>query len=59
MTKAISVDDLIKEQVALLEEYEIARLAMHDARDEHKQKKTALIKFNNKYGRVIAMMTED
>lgn len=59
MTKAISVDDLIDEQKALLEDVEQTRQAMHEARAEHAKKKSVFMKFNDKYGRVIAMMNED
>jgi hypothetical protein len=59
MTNAISVATLIAGQDALHKEYEQAKSVLQEAQSLFAEKKSALVKFNNKYGRVIAMMNED
>ena len=59
MTDAVSVESIIAEQVELQEEYNQAQTAMQDAKGKYDEKKLALCTFNDKYGRVIAMMKED
>lgn len=59
MTDAISVKTLQKTQTGLQKKFEKAQTAMQDAQAVHATEKAALEKFNNKYGRVLQMMTED
>lgn len=59
MTKAVSVKDIKKQQDALQKDYTVAQGAMQDALGKLAEKKTALVDFNNKYGRVIKLMEED
>jgi len=59
MTEAISINTIKAKQDALQEEYSVASQAFYDAKGLLHEKKAALCKFNNKYGRVIAMMKED
>jgi hypothetical protein len=59
MTDAVSIKTIKAKQDALQEEYNEASQAFYDAKGKLAEKKTALIEFNNKYGRVIAMMEED
>ncbi len=59
MTDAISVTELMKQQDALQKDYEKATGALQNAQGKYAEKKAILCKFNDKYGRVIAMMNED
>ncbi len=59
MTKAVSVEDIVAQQAKLQANYEKAQGAMQDAQGKYKEEKAALCTFNDKYGRVIAMMNED
>lgn len=59
MTDAISVDSIIAEQKKLEKSFQKAFDSMMKERETYQKKKAVLNKFNNKYGRVIKMMTED
>lgn len=59
MTTAVSVKSVKAKQVALHKEYEKARAVYDVAIAGLKEKKLALCTFNDKYGRVIAMMEAD
>lgn len=59
MTDAVSVDSIIAEQKKLSKKFQKAFDAMMEARKDYQEQKIVLTKFNNKYGRVIKMMTED
>lgn len=59
MTKAVSVKSVKADQVVLQEKYEEVRLIFYDAQADLKAAKDELCTFNNKYGRVIAMMEYD
>jgi len=59
MTDAISVAQLVATQKKLQAAHDKAQGAMQDAQGKYGEKKAALCKFNDKYGRVIAMMEED
>lgn len=58
MTNAVSVKTIKAEQNALQKEYDQAKIIMQDANDVCAKRKATLVKFNRKYGRVIAMITE-
>ncbi len=59
MTDALSIHTIKARQDALQEEYNVASQIFYDAQGKLHEKKAALCEFNNKYGRVIAMMEED
>ncbi len=59
MTDAVSIKTIKARQDALQEEYSVAAQAFYDAKGKLAEKKIALCSFNDKYGRVIAMMEED
>lgn len=59
MTDAISVASIKAQQEALQATFEQAQARVQEAQSMYVEKKIALITFNNKYGRVIAMMNED
>jgi hypothetical protein len=59
MTDALSIDTIKARQDVLQEEYSVASQAFYDAKGKLHEKKAALCAFNDKYGRVIAMMEED
>jgi hypothetical protein len=59
MTNAVSVKSVQKEHTALYAEFVEAKDSLQDARSRYAEKKAAYCKFNNKYGRVLAMMKED
>jgi len=59
MTKAVSIEDIKAEQDVLNTVCQKAQQAMYDAKSDYAEKKNVLIKFNNKYGRVLQMMNED
>jgi len=59
VTNATSVDDLRKERDELLAELDQSRERSQEAKEVHLEKKAAFYKFNDKYGRVLAMMDED
>lgn len=59
MTDAVSVKKIIVEQKKLTKDFQKALDALFEARETYTKKKIVLNKFNNKYGRVIKMMTED
>ncbi len=58
MNDTLSLDTLEVAQKALQEDYDKASQAMYAAKGKHAKKKDALVTFNNKYGRVIALMQE-
>ena len=59
MTDAVSITKIQIEQDGLQAEFEQAQKILQDATVEYKEIKTRLVKFNNKYGRVLQMMKED
>lgn len=59
MTKALSVKSIVVQQQKLQEEYNKASVAAQKARVTLVEKKSELVSFNNKYGRVIKLMNED
>lgn len=59
MTAAVSVKSVKAKQDVLQKAYNKARLVWDKASGELRDKKIELCTFNDKYGRVIAMMEED
>ena len=59
MTKAASIEEIKKQQKKLQIAYDKATAKMQEAKSVHAEKKTELVNFNYKYGRVITLMNED
>jgi len=59
MTDAISIQQVRDEQKVLQAEFEEARQTVYDAKEKYTEAKAVLMKFNNKFGRVLEMMKED
>lgn len=56
---AVDMKDIMKQQKALQTAYDKASVKMQEAKSVHAEKKTELVNFNYKYGRVITLMNED
>ena len=59
MSDPQSVADMQKQQEKLQSEFNNAQKAMLDAVEEYKEVKATLVKFNDKYGRIIQILNEE
>ena len=59
MADEISVKDIKATQEKLQAEFEKIQADMYSARDRYNECKARLVAFNNKYGRILQIMSED
>ena len=59
MSDPQSVADMQKQQEKLQFEFNNAQKAIQNAVEEYKEVKAALVKFNDKYGRIIQIINEE